>query len=158
MSWVAQQPHIIWTLRDGSSSLGMIKGYLPHGATVAAAMSGAAARRSLLVPVTGCVFVRESIIYSSIESAPAAPAPNANVLRAGVLMFATAAPGQLGAVALPGLLPGLLALEGCAAGLDIDTAHPDVMALVAHLLTGAYSNPFGHELTAVIAGYMQERQ
>lgn len=157
MTWLAQQPRVLWSVLDGSASLGMLTAYLPAGATVAAATSGAAARRALIAPVTGCVFVRESVIYSSIESAPVAPAASASALAAGVLMFSTGEQTQLGLVSIPGLLPNLLVVDGCAAALDIDRAHPAIAALVSHLVSSGYSNPFGYTLASAIAGYMQQR-
>lgn len=156
--WIDQQPQIIYTVRDGTDTSGLVKFHARAGVEAAAAHAGATQRRGLLAAVTGCVLVRQSVSYSRIESAPAAPLVGALAPFVGVFVFDTATAGQFAVLTVPGLLPALLMTTGCAAGLDVDRTQPAIVALVEHLQSGSFCNPWGYQLGDLVAAYMQERR
>lgn len=121
------------------------------------AQAAAAGLRGVLDALTACTLVRQSVTYQLVETIAPTPAAGALASRVGVFIFTTSAADQYAVVEVPGLLDSFLQTTGPGAGLLINQIAPAVQALVVQLLAGVWCNPFGYQLVALEAAFLQIR-
>lgn len=152
-----RQPQIGYTLVDASDTQGITRFNIRAGVEVAPAQAAAAQLRTRLGPLTGCRFLRQSIVYPFVDVYAPMPLSGFLAERMGVFVFATSEPGRYGIIEIPGIPESTLMTSGPGAFVQIDPAAPAVAALVAELVSGRWCNPFGQVLTALEAAFLQIR-
>jgi hypothetical protein len=152
---VTAQPYVLTRLADETASRAEFRVHIQAGSAAAAALGAAAQLAELAGAASSCTPVEYLVRYPVRVVGEAAPAPGARVALAGLLVFETSAPGQYGLVEIPGVLAALVAPDD--SGL-LDVTAPALAALVAHITSGLYSNPWGYTLTACIGGLLQQRR
>lgn len=153
----AQQPYIWWQLRDDSGSLSTQRWHIRRDSTVQAAQNAAGDVRLLLGGCTGCVYLRQDVVYPAVELSRQVVPAGADARRVGVFVFSTVEPAQYAIVAVPGIKLELLVAGVPGADFEIDIEHTDVVELVAELTSGLYCNRFGYTITALESAYAQVR-
>lgn len=120
------------------------------GAVFAAIDALAAALNSL----TGCILTRVSVTYRDDDSGlDGVPGPAGNT---GLFVFETATAGQLAELSLPDVRAAFVPLPPTGDGVSIDLAAPAVAAFVQSIIDGGWTNPFGHDITAIDVAYVIE--
>jgi hypothetical protein len=154
---VERQPAIRLLVRDGSGSRSYLEFNIPAGITPSAGHAAAASMRAALAGLTGCAFYQQQVEYGLVEMTPATPGGSQPASTAGVLVFSTTEPQQYAIVVIPAIKPSLIKTTGDGAGVQLDTAAPAIVALVAELTGGAWRNKFGYTLAALDAAFVQIR-
>lgn len=129
----------------------------PLGTTVAFMDAQAEALASLIAPITGCVLIRQRIIYKAVETPKPVPDTGSTITRQGVFIFITSDDTPDGLVAVPGILDEVISDVEPFAGVSIDITNSDVIAFLDLVLAGSFTNPFGDVLTSLAAAYRQSR-
>lgn len=154
---VYELPLINLGVLDASGSRSTVGIRLRAGTDVPDARNAVDLFTSHVTALSGASVERQSIIYRGVESPrPAAPG-GTSASHAGVFVFACSEPETYAVVQLPGLRPDLLLTTGPAAGIAIDQTAPDVVSFVDTLISGNYCNPFGLQLVALAAAFLQFR-
>lgn len=154
---LAQRPFINLGLRDASGSTASVDAWIRAGSTAAAAQAGADVLAARVGALSHAVVFRYSIVYRNVEAPRPEPAFGSQVARAGVFVFAGALPDTYAVISVPSIRPEVLLTTGPGAGVLIDPAHPDVIGFVDQVVTGLWCNPFGVDLVALEAAYLQWR-
>lgn len=136
--------------RDESGSRGQTRLYRASF-TAAADIAAAVDFAQLAGGVTGCSCAGLSVLYSWWLTDARGDGPQLRQWEA-VLVFATATPGQLVHVTVPGVAVGLVV---AGPGAELDTTAPALAALAAGLVVAGVSNPFGYVATELLAAYVQ---
>lgn len=152
-----QQTQVGFTARDASDSSTILRFNINLGIEAIPAQAAATGLRGLLDPVTGCAFVRQSIVYPFVDTVAPVPLAGALASRVGVLIFGTTTPGEYLVVEVPGLRDSFLQSTGPGAGLLINRDDPAVQAFVGALISGDWCSPFGFQLIGLEAAFLQIR-
>jgi hypothetical protein len=142
---------------DASGTKGAVTVKFPLGTTVAVIDAQASVLASLIAPITGCVLIRQRIIYKTVEVPRADADTGSSIYRAGVFFFDCGDDNPLELLSIPGILDETLVTDGPTAGYAIDLSNSDVDAFVTIVTDGIYINQFGDDITAVHAAYVQSR-
>lgn len=134
------------TLRDGSGSPGRMRLWALASNEVGAVRPALLALASAVGAVTGCVVTGYTIVYRSFYLG-GSPLSGALAARQLVLVF-EAGPTAYAVVKVPGLLDTALGADG-----QVDPARPEIVALAATIAGGPWSNPFGDDISALVAAY-----
>jgi len=131
----------------------------PLGTTVAFLDAQATALASLIAPITGCVLIRQRIIYKAVATPRDVPDVGSTVKSQGVFIFSTSEDGStpLEVIGVPGIEEEVISNAEPGNGVSIDVTNSDVIAFLDTVLTGVYSNPFGNDITSLAAAYRQSR-
>lgn len=154
---IAQRSQLTFSVLDGSGSIGNMSLWLADGAELGTAITAADTFRGLVGPCTGAVFTRQAVVYRAVEVPRPSAAEGSDATRVGVFIFSTASE-EFAIVEIAGILESTLMTTGDGAGLLLDTSNADIAALVAQLLSGLWSNPFGYQLLALEAAFVQIRR
>lgn len=142
---------------DSSGTKGATTVRFPLDTTVAFMEAQAIALASLIAPITGCVLIRQRIIYKAVEI----PKPDADdgsyIFRSGVLFFDCGTDNPLELITVPALSDAVLLTDGPTADYGIDLTNSDVVAVFDAMLALDCTNVFGDAITELIAGYIQSR-
>lgn len=144
-------------MRDDSGSVVYPRVNIPMGTTVAESFAAADTWRSLVSPLSDAVFVSQAVHYPAVEMSPADPSPASNATVAGILIFNTATAGEYAIVEIPGIREEFIIIAGEGAGVQLDTEAPAIADLVTQLVSGAWCNPWGFQLTALAGAMVQIR-
>jgi len=129
----------------------------PVGTTYAVIDAEASVLASLIAPITGCVLVRQRIIYKAVEIPRLSPDTGSDVKQAAVFFFATEANAIDGLLAVPGILEGVMRIDEPFAGYVVDGSNSAIVSLVAVILAAGLTNPFGDVFTSLVTAYRQSR-
>lgn len=154
---IAQLPIIELLYQDETGSKGALQVRLPAGTTYEAANATAVAFAAFVAPLTGCVLIRQRIIYKAIADPRSAADVGSLIKRCGVFVFETDDGLNQLLIQVPGLLDSLLETDGDGAGILIDTSASEVLALLALLPSLPVVNPFAVECDNLVIAYRQSR-
>lgn len=129
----------------------------PLGTTVAFMEAQATALASLIAPITGCVLVRQRIIYRAVTNPRAVPDVGSTVKAQGVFIFSTGDDTPMELIGVPGIEQEVISNVEPGSGVAIDVTNSDVIAFVDSVLAGGFSNPLGNAVVALVAAYRQSR-
>jgi nucleoside phosphorylase len=142
---------------DASGSRSTVGIRLRAGTTVAAGRAAADTFTSRVTGLSGTTIDRQFLVYRGAESPmPAAPGPT-GLVNAGVFVFSTTTADHYAIVQLPALRPDLLLTTGAGAGLVIDQTAADVIAFTDAMVNGVFCDPFGNQIAALEAAFLQYR-
>ena len=153
----AQLPFINLGLRDASGSTASVDAWIRAGSAATAAQAGADVLAARVGALSHAVVYRYSLVYRSVADPRADPASTSQAARAGVFVFSGSEPNTYAVISVPSIRPEVLLTTGPGAGVLIDPAHPDVSGFVDQVVTGLWCNPFGVDLVALEAAYLQWR-
>lgn len=142
---------------DETGTKGTTSVRYPLGTTVAVMDAQASALASLIAPITGCVLIRQRIIYKAVETPRSVPDTGSTIVRSGVFVFASEDEASLAIVQVPGILDEMMETTGVGAGFIINLSNPLVISLVDTIIESGVTNPFGVVMTHVLAAYRQSR-
>jgi len=117
----------------------------------------ASAFASLIAPLTGCALIRQRVIYKAVADPRDAPDTGSAIKSQGVFIMTTSDATPLELFAVPGILEEVLSDVEPVAGYAIDPDNAAIIAFIAVLVSGGFTNPFGDAITALDAGYRQSR-
>lgn len=129
----------------------------PFGTTVAVIDASATAFASLIAPISGCVLIRQRIIYKAIATPRDVPDTGSTVKFQGVFFFSTGDDTPIELIAVPGILDTVISTIEPGAGVLIDVTISDVVDFIATVLDSDLINPFGDNITELVTAYRQSR-
>jgi len=129
----------------------------PLGTTVAFMEAQATALASLIAPITGCVLIRQRIIYKAVQTPRDAPDTGSAVKSQGVFFFSTGDDTPLELLSVPGIEAEVISNAEPGAGVAIDTDNAAIIAFVDAVTANGFTNPFGEAITALVTAYRQSR-
>lgn len=139
---------VVISLRDGSGSVGRVMANVGDGTSITAARGAIQTLLGPLSSLSRCAMVGYSVSYTTFISSAAGDAGQLALAR-GLFVFATDQEDQYLTLAVPGINPELVALDG-----TVDPAQPDVAAFIGQVV-GQVTNPFGAVATELLASYLQ---
>lgn len=142
---------------DDTGTKGTTTVKYPIGTTVAVIDAQATALASLIAPITGCVLIRQRIIYKAVVTPRPVPDVGSTIKRQGVFLFSVDPPSPYGLIAVPGILEEVLSDVEPFAGYAIDRDNAAIINFVDTVIAGDLTNPFGDALTSLAAAYRQSR-
>lgn len=154
---ITQRAQLTFSLLDASDSIGNMSFWLADGVDLAEIESAAATLRSLIAACTDAVFIRQSVVFSAVESPRPDAGAGADASRVGGLIFSCDT-GELDIIEIHGLKDEMLMTTGPGAGLLIDRTNTAIIDLVAELISDIWCNPFGFDLLALESAYLQIRR
>jgi len=119
--------------------------------------ASASALASLIAPITGCSLIRQRIIYKAVQNPKQTPTIGSVIVRQGVFIFEDGSGENQNLFTVPGLLDSKLVTTEPGAGVLIDTADSDVIAVISQYVASEFVNPFGVECFELVAAYLQSR-
>lgn len=145
---------LTYGLVDGTGSRATMQFDVPYDTLAAVAIGAADVLRPLIEALTGCVIVSQSLTYSSVDNAPAAPAVDSRVERKGVVQFLTAA-GKTVSYSIPGIWTNMLNRSG--------SINEDILAMQAFVngivdVDAIFCDSNGVDITAYKGGYERFRR
>lgn len=146
---------LIW--QDDSGSTSATTFYAPSSATVIEIDASATALASILVPITGCVLVKQRISYKWVPETPSIASGGAPIRYTGVFYFNTSPSTPDGLIMVHSIKDEVISDVEPFAGVSIDRDNSTVIGFVDAILAGAVTNPFGDAFTALVAAYLQSR-
>lgn len=129
----------------------------PVGTTYAVVDADAAVLASLIAPLTGCVLMRQRIIFKAVAIPRLEPIPGSSVIQSGVFIFSDGTADNLNLFEVPGILDSILETTGNGAGVLIDLTNSDVIALIDAYIAADLTNVFGTVCETLEAAYRQSR-
>lgn len=154
---ITQRAQLLFSVLDSSDSIGHMSFWLADGVDLAAAAAAADTIRGLAAACMDCVFVRQSVVFSSVVAPRPSTPTSADHTQVGVLIFSTTG-DEYAIIGIDGLSPATLLTTGPGAGVLIDVTNAGIAALVAALISGDWCNPFGDQLVALESAYLQIRR
>lgn len=142
---------------DETGSTAAVNLHCEPGSTVEEIDAAATALASIVLSITGCVLVRQRIIYRLVIDVPTPAAIGSSIKRCGVFFWLCGDEGEPAVTSLPGIVSDVLVTEGASAGIEIDLSNADVSAFIAEMLFQGTTNPFGDAITAIVTAYRQSR-
>lgn len=142
---------------DETGSKGATTVKYPVGTTYAVMDAQASALASLIAPITGCVLIRQRIIYKAVATPRDVPDTGSLIHNAGMFIFSTVGGEPYEMIAVPGILEEVLRDDEPFAGVGVDVGNSDVVAFVASVLAASCTNPFGDVIDALVTAYRQSR-
>lgn len=119
--------------------------------------AGASALASIIAPITGCVLIRQRIIYKAVAVPKPATLDSSPVKRRGVFIFRDGSGGAQALVEVPGILESTLSTDEPGAGVLIDLSNADIAAVVSSIEAGIWVTPFGEDIVSIVTAYRQSR-
>jgi hypothetical protein len=153
----ALTPIIELQYQDETSSKAALQVKVPIGTTYSAADAAATALASVVASITGCVLVRQRIIYKAVQSPKLMAATGSSIKRQGVFIFEHNEDGNQELIGIPGILDSVLATEEPGAGVLIDLTNTDVIAFISAYIGLNWCNPFGISQETLVTAYRQSR-
>jgi len=129
----------------------------PLGTTVAVMDASATALASLIAPITGCVLIRQRIIYKAVVTPRDVPDVGSTVKSQGVFYFSTGDETPVELLAVPGILEEMISNAEPGAGVSIDITDSAIIDFIDACLAGGVTNPFGDAIAALVTAYRQSR-
>lgn len=154
---IQQLPILELQYIDETGSKGVVLMQSPLGTTYDEMDASATAFASILAPLTGCVLVRQRIIFKAVAVPRVAADIGSFIKHRGVFYFASSDDNFVTLVEVPGLLDSTLMATGNGTGVLIDLDNPDVAALVTTIIATPITDPFGNEMAHILAAYRQSR-
>jgi hypothetical protein len=142
---------------DETRSTAAVSVRLELGSTVTDADAAATALASVVLPVTGCVLVRQRVVYKFVAETPEAAAAGSTIKRSGVFIFDCVDDEHQALIEIPGILDSVLVVTEPGVGVLIDTSNADVAAVIEELVAEGVCDPFGNEIASLAAAYRQSR-
>jgi hypothetical protein len=142
---------------DATGTKGATTVKYPLGTTVAVMDAQASALASLIAPITGCVLIRQRIIYKAVADPRDVPDTGSTVKSQGVFFFSTGDDTPYEVVGVPGIDEEVISDVEPFSGVSIDVTNSDVIAVLDVVLAGIYSNPFGDDIASLVTAYRQSR-
>lgn len=155
MPTIAQQPYVVARLVDASDSTAEMRLHVRSGASRAAGVAAARQLADLAGAASEATPVEHVLRYPHLVRGGPTAAPGSSRFIVGVLVFETDTPNQYAIIEIPGIKPALI--DSSDTTLLLLTAQP-LANYIAALINGAFTNPFGYNLTTCIAGLYQVRQ
>jgi hypothetical protein len=152
---IAQQPYVEARLIDASGSASEMQVHVRASAGRAAGIAGARQLAELLDAASGATAVEHLLRYPFRVVNEQTAEPGSSRFSVGVLIFETDTADQYAIIEIPGIKPGLIDPDDDT--LLLLTAEP-LQNYIDALINGVFSNRFGYNLTACIAGLYQIRQ
>jgi hypothetical protein len=131
--------------------------HVPSSATVDDIDASATALASILLPLTGCVLIKQRIKYINQTVPRTEPADSTPITRSGVFYFSVDPPSPDGLINVPSIKESVISDVEPFAGVGIDRDNSDVIAFVDAVLAADVTNAFGDAFTALVAAYRQSR-
>lgn len=131
--------------------------WLKDGVDLSDIESAAATIRSLIAGCSDAVFVRQSVVFSAVESPRPDAIGGAESSRVGSLIFSCDT-DELYIAEIHGLKDEFLVTTGPGAGILIDQTNTTIASLVDELISGIWSNPFAFDLAELESAYLQIRR
>jgi len=146
---------LVWQDASGSTSATTI--HAPASATVIEIDATASALASILVPLTGCVLIKQRIRYIWVPDEPVVASGGASILRAGSFFFKTEDDGPIALIVVRAIKDAVLVDSGPTEGYAIDTDNSDVISFEDAVIDGMVTNVFGDDAIELITAYLQSR-
>ncbi len=154
---LASRTFIELVFRDASGSTGAVTVHIPNATTYADAASGATALGAALASVSGCVLVRQRIIYRRVIDGSPSAAEGSTVKRRAVFYYDTEGGNPFALVEIPSPLDSIFLTSGVTAGYEVNRDNIDVIAFNDGLVANNATNPFGDAIVDFAVGYLQSR-
>lgn len=151
----AANVELVWQDETGSTAVTML--HVPSSATVDDIDASATALASILLPLTGCVLIKQRIKYINQTVPRTEPADSTPITRSGVFYFSVDPPSPDGLINVPSIKESVISDVEPFAGVGIDRDNSDVIAFVDAVLAADVTNAFGDAFTALVAAYRQSR-
>lgn len=129
----------------------------PTGTTYAIMDADATALASLIAPLTGCVLIRQRIIFKAVAIPRLEPILGSSVKQSGVFIWNDGTDDNLNLFEVPGILDSILETTGNGAGVLIDLTNSGVVALINEYIASDLTNIFGVVCDTLAAAYRQSR-
>lgn len=152
-----KQPLLSFTVLDGSNTAGRVRASLRSGITAVDAMIGGDGFRSLLSPLSGAVFVQQSVSYRVLIDDYVQPATSVSAGIVGVLVFTTTDPNQFAMIDIPAISPDCVLSTGDNAGLVLDTSNAALAGFIDTITTGMWCNYLGYDIVDLAATIVDTR-
>jgi len=146
---------LVWQDASGSTSATTI--HAPSSATVIEIDASASALASILMPLTGCVLIKQRIRYIWVPDEPVVASGGTSVLHTGSFFFATEDDNPIALIVVRAIKDEVLVDSGPTAGYAIDTDNTDVIAFENAVIDGMVTNVFGNDAIELITAYLQSR-
>lgn len=144
-------------LKDETGSSAAVVVNVPSTTSISVMDATATALASIIAPMSDCVLVKMRYCYRSITGADISSAGSTPLTTAGILFLATTSEDHIGLVNIPAIKPSFILTTGDGAGVLMDTANSDLIALVDELVTLNASTPAGDVLDHLLTAYRQSR-
>lgn len=155
MPALSQQPYIIARLVDASESRAEIRLHVNRATSRAAGLAAASQLATLCDAASSCTADAWLLRYPVLVTHEGNPAPGADNKRMGVLVFETTDPAQFAIVEIPGIKSNLIdPADETILLLDA----PALQAYVSAIISNGLCNPFGYQITKLLAALFQYRQ
>lgn len=129
--------------------------HVQHSVSRATGMGAALQLADLAGAASGAAPVEYLLRFPHLVRGEGAAAPGSSRFAVGVLIFETDTAEQYAIIEIPGIKPDLIDPEDNT--LLLLTA-PALADYISALVSGVFTNPFGYNLTACIAGLYQLRR
>lgn len=154
---LATTPTLDLVLMDETGSTAAVSVHLPLGTTVSAADAAATALASVVASITGCVLIKQRIVYKLVAEIPGAAAIGSSITRAGVFYFDTTSETIDAVITVPGITDDVLVTTEPGLGVLIDLENADIVSFVDILIASGVTNMLGDAVTAIVTAYRQSR-
>jgi hypothetical protein len=129
----------------------------PLGTTVAVIDAQAIALASIIAPITGCVLIRQRIIYKAAQFPRGVAGTGSSIYNAGVFIWTDEGEENNNIFTVPGILEEVILSTGSGAEVLIDTSNADVIAVIDAYTSSGMVNIFGEACDVLKAAYRQSR-
>lgn len=150
-------PKLELILMDESGSTAAVVIHLASGTSVDTAAANAEALAAVVLSASGCVLVRQRIVYKVVSEETAPAAIGSSIKRCGVFIFEDIGGDNDNLVQVPGIIDDVLVTDGPGAGILIDQTNANIEAFIGALLDADFVNPFDVECFFLVAAYRQSR-
>lgn len=155
--FAAQLPILELQYLDETGSKGAMQLHAPIGTTYAEIDASALAVASIFASITGCVLIRQRILFKAVTNPKETAAAGSSIKRQGAFVFEDETGEKQSLIAVPGILDSVLVETGVSAGIAIDTTNSDIVSFVTLYIDGIWCNPFSDDMIALVAAYRQSR-
>jgi len=130
---------------------------LPAGTTYEVANATAVAFAAFVAPLTGCVLVRQRIIYKTVTTPRTVPDVGSISKQCGIFFLEDETEQSQLLIQVPGFKSDLLETDGDGAGILIDTTNEDVVSFLELVASLPIVNPFNVDCDNLVIAYRQSR-
>ena len=146
---------LVWQDETGSTAVTALS--IPSSLTVDEIDADASALASILVPLPGCVLIKQRIKYINVPETPVTASGSTPIARTGMFFFATDGISSDGLISIPAVKDSIIMTTGPGEGILIDETNADVIAFTDTVVDNGISNPFGDDFTSFVIAYLQSR-
>ena len=150
-------PKLELILMDESGSTAATIVNVPIGTSVEDTAAAATALAAVVLPVSGCVLVRQRIIYKRISEETTTAAVGSSIKRCGVFIFEDETEENDNLVQVPGIIDDVIVTTEPGAGILIDTDNAAIVAFLSAIADAGFVNPFAVVCGTLVAAYRQSR-